>query len=444
MSDLYLPSLVSIVTTDLAAVTRGRPVPTARLEKTAATGIGWVPANICLTAFNTIADPNPWGSSGDLRILPDLEARYRTSATGAVTPFDMVMGDIIELDGSPWSACTRTLLREALAALKAETGFTLKATFEQEFKLQPAEASDAAPLHAFSFEALRSADPFVPRLVAALEEAGVEPEMVLAEYGADQFEVTHAPTDPLTAADRAVAIREITREIARVMGSRASFAPKPAPNEVGNGVHIHFSLVDASGKPATYDAGGPGGLSTAAGSFCAGIIRHLPALTALTAPSVPSYYRLAPHNWSSSYTWLGDRDREATLRICPVVTKGGRDPSGQFNVEYRAADATANPHLAMAALVWAGLAGLREALPTPPVVSGDPTLMSEAEREAKGLRRLPETLPEALDALVADPLLSKWLPEKLLGSILAMKQAEIGLMEGLSREAVCTAFGARY
>ncbi|HEV7285042.1 MAG TPA: glutamine synthetase family protein [Kaistia sp.] len=439
-----IPSLVSVVTTDLAAVTRGRPVTAARLEKTAETGVGWVPANVCLTAFNTIADPNPWGSSGDLRILPDLGARYRTTATGAQTPFDVVMGDIIELDGSAWSACTRTLLRDALATLKAETGFTLKATFEQEFKLQPAEARATAPLHAFSFEALRSADPFVPRLVAALEEAGVEPEMVLAEYGADQFEVTHAPTDPLTAADRAVAIREITREIARCLGSRASFAPKPAPNEVGNGVHIHFSLVDASGKPATYDAANPGGLSMAAGSFCAGIVRHLPGLTALTAPSVPSYYRLAPHNWSSSFTWLGDRDREATLRICPVVTKGGRDPSGQFNVEYRAADATANPYLAMAAIVWAGLAGLREALPTPPIVNGDPTLMSESERQSKGLHRLPETLPEALEALKADPLLSNWLPPKLLQSILVMKQAEIGLMEGVSREAVCSAFGARY
>ena len=439
-----LPSLASVVTTDLAAITRGRPVMADRLKKTAETGVGWVPANICLTAFNTIADPNPWGSSGDLRILPDLAARYRSTVTGAETPFDMVMGDIIELDGSPWSACTRTLLRDALATLKAETGFTLKATFEQEFKLQPAGTGDAAPLHAFSFEALRSADPFVPRLVAALEEAGVEPEMVLAEYGADQFEVTHAPTDPLTAADRAIAIREITREIARLMGSRASFAPKPAPNEVGNGVHIHFSLIDADGTPATYDPAGPGGLSAAAGSFCAGILRHLPALTALTAPSVPSYYRLAPHNWSSSFTWLGDRDRESTLRICPVVTKGERDPASQFNVEYRAADATANPYLAMAALVWAGLAGLREALPTPPIVNGDPTLMSESERQSKGLRRLPETLPEALEALKADGILSGWLPSKLLESILVMKQAEIGLMEGLSREAVCAAFGARY
>ena len=199
-----------------------------------------------------------------------------------------------------------------------------------------------------------------------------------------------------------------------------------------------------SSKPATYDAANPGGLSTAAGSFCAGIVRHLRGLTALTAPSVPSYYRLAPHNWSSSFTWLGDRDREATLRICPVVTKGGRDPSGQFNVEYRAADATANPYLAMAAIVWAGLAGLREALPTPPIVNGDPTLMSESERQSKGLHRLPETLPEALEALKADPLLSNWLPPKLLQSILVMKQAEIGLMEGLSREAVCAAFGARY
>ena len=104
------------------------------------------------------------------------------------------------------------------------------------------------------------------------------------------------------------------------------------------------------GAPATYDAGAPGGvLRELAASFVAGILRHLPALTALTAPSARPYLRLQPHHWSSSYTWFGDRDREASLRICPVMI-GGRDPAAQFNIEYRPADATASPHLALAAI----------------------------------------------------------------------------------------------
>jgi glutamine synthetase len=444
MSADTLAPLVSVVTTDLSAITRGRPLTEARYQKSLETGVGWVPANLCLTAFNTIADPNPWGSSGDLRIVPDPSARYATAATGTRTPFDIVMGDIVELDGTPWIACARTQLRDALAALKAATGLGLLATFEQEFTLLPSGADPAAPLHAFSVEALRRFDPFAPRLAACLEEAGVEPEMVLAEYGANQFEITHAPTDGLTAADRAVAIREITREVARTGGARASFAPKPAPDQVGNGVHIHFSLCDASGRTATYDAERPGRLSKAAGAFCAGVLAHLPALVALTASSVPSYYRLAPHNWSSSYTWLGERDREATLRICPTVTIGGRDPAPQFNIEYRAADATGNPYLALAAIVRAGLAGLRAELPAPPVVSGDPSVMSEQERARAGLRRLPETLDEALLALAADPVATAWFAPELLASFAAVKRSEIGLMAGLDRDAVCAAFGARY
>ncbi len=445
MSADTLSPLVSVVTTDLSAITRGRPLTEARYRKSLETGVGWVPANLCLTAFNTIADPNPWGSAGDLRILPDPDARYATRTTGAQTAFDIVMGDIVALDGTPWIACARTQLRDALAALKAATGLSLLATFEQEFTLVPRHADpEAAPLHAFSVEALRHVDPFAPRLAACLEEAGVEPEMVLPEYGANQFEITHAPTNGLTAADRAVAIREITREVARTSGARASFAPKPALDQVGNGVHIHFSLRDASGHPATDDALRPGRLSAAAGAFCAGVLAHLPALVALTASSVPSYYRLAPHNWSSSYTWLGERDREATLRICPTVTMGGRDPRAQFNIEYRAADATANPYLALAAIVRAGLAGLLANLPDPPVVGGDPSVMSDEERARNGLRRLPETLEDALAALAGDTVVTSWFAPELLASFVAVKRSEIGLMAGLDRHAVCAAFGARY
>lgn len=440
MSDLYEP-LTGIVTTDISAVTRGRFVATSRLDKLRETGIGWLQANVSLTPFNSIADPNPWGSSGDLRLLPDLDARFRTGKTGAATAFDMVPGNLVELDGAPWSCCARTMLQDALADLKAATGLTLLAAVEQEFQIFGA---DLPPSHVLSFEGLRRADPFAAQLMAALGEAGVSPEVIIAEFGVDQFEVTHAPCDAVAAADRAVAIREITREIARIRGWKASFAPKTSPDAVGNGVHIHFSLLDAQGEPATYDKHGPAGLSPTAAAFCAGVLRHLPAITALTASSVSSYYRLKPHSWSSSYTWLGDRDREATLRICPTVTIGGRDPAKSFNIEYRAADATANPYLALAAIVRAGLEGVRQKLPAPPIISGDPSTMSDAERAAKGLVRLPESLPAALDALRADPVVVGWFAPVLVETFIGMKAEEMKALTGLDEAAICERYREVY
>lgn len=440
MSTLYEP-LTGIVTTDISAVTRGRFVTASRLDKLRQTGIGWLQANVSLTPFNSIADPNPWGSSGDLRLLPDPEARFRTDKTGTATPFDMVPGNLVELDGSPWSCCTRTMLSNALSDLKAATGLTLLAAVEQEFQIFGA---NLPPAHVLSFEGLRRADPFAPQLIAALTEAGVSPEVIIAEYGVDQFEVTHAPCDALTAADRAVAIREITREIARVRGWKASFAPKTSPDAVGNGVHIHFSLLDGKGEPATYDRDGPAGLSAAAGSFSAGVLKHLPGMTALTASSVSSYYRLKPHSWSSSYTWLGDRDREASLRICPTVTIGGRDPARSFNIEYRAADAAANPYLALAAIVRAGLEGLKQALPAPPIVSGDPSVMGEEERRSKGLVRLPENLSAALAAFRADATVAGWFAPIFIETFLGMKAEEMKALAGLDDAAICERYREVY
>lgn len=436
-----LPPLSGVVTTDLAGVTRGRFVPARRLERIAETGVGWLQADLSLTPFNTIVHPNPWGSTGDLRLVPDLSARFRTDLTGSATPFDLVCGDLVELDGTPWNCCPRTILRTALADLEAEAGLTIVAAFEHEFGLA---GEGLPPAHAFAFAALRRTDPFAPRLMAALEEAGVDPDVVIAEYGVDQFEITHRPCGGLAAADRAVAIREITREVARGCGWRASFAPKPVPDGVGNGVHIHFSLADREGRPVTYDTDGPGGLSPAAAAFCAGVIAHLPAILAFTASSVPSYLRLKPHNWSASYTSLAVRDREATLRICPVTTIGGRDPAGQYNIEFRAADATANPYLALAAIVRAGLEGLRRRLPAPPLVTGDPEEMSADERRDLGLVRLPQSLGDALDALEADPVVTGWFAPVFLECFTGVKKGEIAHLEGSDAAAQCALYGTLF
>lgn len=433
--------LVGVVTTDLSAITRGRFVAADRLEDIAQTGVGWLQANLSLTALSSIAASNPWGSRGDLRLLPDLDARYRTTRTGSTTPFDLVIGDLVELDGTSWPCCCRTLLRQALEELRAQAGLTMIASFEQEFQVFGASLPKS---HSFAYAGLRRADPFAPQLMAALDEARIQPEVVIAEFGEDQFEITSAPAPAIVAADRCIATREIVRETARSYGWHASFSPKTAPDGVGNGVHIHFSFRDESGRPVAYDSANEGGLSNVAASFCAGILRHLPAFTVLTASSIPSYYRLTPHTWSASYTWLGHQDREAALRICPVMRRDGQDPASQYNIEYRPADATANPYLALAAIVRAGLEGLRGELPCPPLVADDPSLMSAGEREALGLIRLPESLPAALEALQGDATVGSWFDARLIESFVGIKRAEMTTVGEGDPASVCDTYRKLY
>jgi glutamine synthetase len=248
----------------------------------------------------------------------------------------------------------------------------------------------------------------------------------------------------LVAADRAVVLREVVRELSRNLGWRSSFAPKTAVDGVGNGVHIHFSFVDGKGKPVTYDPDRPGGVSALAGSFVAGVLKHLPAIVVFTAPSPISYLRLKPHNWSSSYTWFGDKDRESSLRICPVNTVGKSDPAKAFNIEYRPADATSCPHLALAVVVRAGLEGIRAGLAAPPLFSGDPAFLSDAERETLGLRRLPTSLAEALDVMQADTTVASWFDPLALETFIGMKRMEMKLAGDVLDDDMCRRYADIY
>ncbi|MDY7229371.1 glutamine synthetase family protein [Hyalangium rubrum] len=432
--------LLMLACNDLSGVTRGRAVPASERDAYLEKGVGWVPADQALTPFDVIADPNPWGSEGDLRLKPDPAAEVRVSLWPDATPLHYMLCDIVHTDGSAWDSCARTYLRRALAELESVAGLRLKVAFEHEFML----VDQAPPGPAFSLRALRAEDALGSQIIAALYQAQQQPEMFLPEYGAGQFEVLCRPAEALAAADRAVFVRDICREVAARLGKRITFAPKLNPQGVGNGVHIHFSLWNREGQPVSYEAKGPGGLSTVAGRFAAGVLAHLPALCALTAPSVASYLRLMPHHWSAAYTCLGYRNREAAVRICPVEDRPGVDVSRQFNLEYRPADATACPYIALGALVYAGLDGIRRELAVPPLVNGDPSELTEAERERVGARRLPASLPEALSALEADATLSNSFSRDLLACYLSLKRTELKAVAGLEPAALCRRYADVY
>lgn len=443
MSERLSPlPMTTIVTTDLIGVTRGRSFPTDELDAYQVAGCGWVPANSALTPQDIIAASNPWGAYGDLRLIPDLSSRVTVNnGPDANAPaLDFIHGDIRETDGRPWGACPRTLLRNEVARYRDELGLQVNAAFEHEFNLD----SGATEHLAFSLEAQRQGAEFGGWLLSALRAGGVEPEMFLPEYGKHQYEITCRPALGVAAADRAVNVREITREIARQMGLNLSFAPKTAEHAVCNGVHLHVSLQDMAGQPVMYDAGTANGLSTLGQHWAAGVLHYLPALCAFTAPTPISYERLQPHHWSASYACLGQRNREAALRICPTVSLGGKSAAMQYNLEFRAMDATASPHLAMTALLIAGRLGIEQRLALNAITDEIPDSLSEEQRQARGIVALPASLSRALDCLRNSEALIEALPSALLDTYFALKTEELTLTEQLSPADLCEHYARLY
>jgi glutamine synthetase len=177
-----------------------------------------------------------------------------------------------------------------------------------------------------------------------------------------------------------------------------------------------------------HDAKGAYGVSDLGYHFIAGVLEHLPALLALTCPSVNSYRRLQPHFWSSAFTAWGPDNREAAVRVPSTFPS---DRAGSTNAELKAADASSNPYLAMGGLLAAGLDGIARALKPGDPVLVDPGTLSDSERAARGIRRYPTTLGAALDELEQDRTLMRALGPMLARAYLAVKRSEV---EAFGRE----------
>jgi glutamine synthetase len=312
------------------------------------------------------------------------------------------LGDILLLSGQHWQCCPRHFLRRALAALESEAGLGIVAAFEQEFVYTGVEHRAGAT---YSLDAWRRQGGFAEHLMAAVRSAGLEPDSFLPEYGPRQYEMTISPARGIRAADEAIIAREMARAVAQRLGHRAIFAPILDPAGIGNGTHIHFSLRDTADQPVMFDPDRPWRMGDMGEHFAAGVLEHLPLLTAITAPSAASYYRLQPDRWAPTWANIGLQDRGAALRICPIFDQPAIH---NFNLEYRVADATASPYLALGALVWAGLDGVKRKLKLPEFSEASFWDMSEAERQAAGARKLPRSLAESLDLLAASEAARGW------------------------------------
>jgi glutamine synthetase len=256
--------------------------------------------------------------------------------------------------------------------------------------------------------------------VTALDAQSIVLEQYYAELGHGQHEISTGHAPAVTAVDQQIFTRETIRAVATAHGLVASLAPKPWPQNAGNGCHIHFSLWEGD-RNRFHDPDGPGALSAEARSFIAGLLEHLPGLCGLTAPSFNSYHRIIPHYWAGAFTCWGLDNREAPVRV-PSLYAGREEAS--TNAELKAADASCNPYLAVGGLIAAGLDGMERGLEPPEPVQVDPGTLAQAERDAKGIRPLPASQREALDALAADEVLTGAMGDVLAGSYLAVRRSE--------------------
>lgn len=415
--------IVFVGTSDLSGHFRGKSFPASDLPTRLQRGVGLAPTNIFMGAFGPI-QMTTFGTQGEVFLIPDSTTRVLVPFEGS-SPEYFFLGDIQSLEGTPWDFCPRHVLRRALERLKSETGLQLLAAFEQEFTYSGVPAHPPQP---YELDAYRRQGMFGEALLAALRQGGVIPDSFLSEFGPRQFEVTSAPSLGVRAADDAVIMRELAQAVAFRLGQRVSFAPIHEPNGTGNGTHIHWSFWDGEGEAVLYDQSRPWALSLLGEQFIAGILHHLPALCAVTAPSVASYYRLRPNRWAPVQADVGRMDRGTALRICPVV---GSDPvqrARQFNVEFRVADATASPYLALAAMVQAGLDGIRH----------------HWEIAEQGPRPLPTSLGMALDLLEVTEPAADWLGADLFPAYLQFKRAEIKGLDALDETEICRRYAEVY
>lgn len=334
-------------------------------------------------------------------------------------------------EGKPFEPCSRNILKRVMARA-ARQGYRLDLGMEAEFfVLRDTPDGGYAPLStrknldkpAYDIARLMDNLPWLDELVSSMNELGFGVYSFDHEDGIGQFEVDFNYFDALAMADNFVFLRWMAHEIARRHGGFASFMPKPYGDRAGSGAHFNLSIADLeTGSNLFATSADPRGcgLTSLGYQFIAGVLRHLPAICAVVAPTVNSYKRLVLRGSMSGFTWApvfccyGDNNRTNTLRV----------PLGGGRVELRAADSACNPYLGAAMVFAAGLEGMEQGLDP-----GDPRtenmyLKSVEELATIGVRTLPQTLAEAVDAFEADPLSKAVFGEGLFEAWLDYKRDE--------------------
>lgn len=407
--------------TDVHGVARGKLVPLNQLELLMTEGVGFAGPSIWGTGLPRTGPRAEYYGRGRIdtvRALPWMPGVARVVCDGFVA-------------GEPFDACPRQVLKRQLARL-AERGWALRTGIEPEFFLlrrtadgfEPADPHDRLDKPSYDLKSLPRQREFLHQLADGLTRCGLEVFQIDHEDAHGQYELNFHHADALTSADHLMLFKLAAHTLAEQHGMVFSMMPKPFANQPGSGMHFHVSLwnADRSGRTALdshcvfEDASQD--LSVVGRQFTAGVLKHADALCAIAAPTVNSYKRLTVGEsitgttWAPAYAAHGPNNRTALVR-----TLKGR-------IEWRVPDASANPYLATAALIAAGLDGIDRALDPGPACTDDLFQLSLSQIRDRGIGVLPQSLSAALDALEGDEVICAALGETLSREFIRLKRAE--------------------
>jgi glutamine synthetase len=388
-------------------------VPLAHLATLLHTGAGFSGPSIAGTGLPRMGPRSEYYGRGDpatARALPWMPGYARIVCDGFVA-------------GEPFDACPRQVLRRQIARL-AERGWTLQTGIEPEFFLlrrtaqgfEPADPLDRLAKPSYDLKSLARQHDFLADLVSGLRACGLDVFQTDHEDAQGQYEINFLHDEALASADTLMLFKQAAHALAERDGNVFSMMPKPFANQPGSGMHFHVSMWE--GERGLFDDAADRGMPSLLRHFIGGVLAHSAALCAVAAPTVNSYKRLVVGESLSGTTWApavvahGPNNRTALVRTLP----------GRF--EWRLPDASANPYLATAALIAAGIAGIDRGIEPGAACTDDLFERTPAELAARGIGVLPQSLLEAVSALEADAVVCGALGPALSAEFIRMKRAE--------------------
>jgi glutamine synthetase len=401
--------------TDVAGTLKSVAIAPAEVEGAFAEGIGFDGSAIEGLARTYEADMLAQPDPSTFQILP-----WR----GEIDPTARMFCDITTPDGAPAAADPRNVLRRALAKASS-MGFSFYIHPEIEFYLlKSSQIGPEGPIpvdNAGYFDNVPggTAHDFRRRAVSMLEQLGISVEFSHHEGGPGQNEIDLRYADALTMADNIMTFRTVIKEVAIEQGVYATFMPKPFTEHPGSGMHTHMSLFEGDTN-AFFDPSSQYHLSKTAKQFIAGLLRHAPEITAVTNQYVNSYKRLWGGGEAPSFVCWGHNNRSALIRV--PLYKPNKGQSSR--IEYRAIDSAANPYLAYALILSAGLKGIEEGYELPAETEDNVWDLNDSERRAMGIQPLPQSLDHAIRKLEESELAAEVLGEEVFSYVLANKRRE--------------------
>ena len=397
--------------TDVLGFLKSIAVTRRELEKAMDEGMGFDGSSIQgfarVQESDMVAIPDP----STFAVLPHTPPNGRTAR---------MFCDIVEPDGRPYDGDPRYALKRMLA--KAATmGYTMYVGPELEFyyfkNSSSTEVLDRGGY--FDLTSLDISTSIRRETVAALEDIGIEVEYAHHECGPSQHEIDLRYKDALTMADAVMTYRLIVKEVANEHGIHATFMPKPIFGQAGSGMHVHQSLF-VGDRNAFFDPDDEYHLSKVGKSYVAGLLQYAREMCLVTNQWVNSYKRLVPGYEAPIYCCWARRNRSALVRV--PMYKPGKERATR--VELRNPDPAANPYLAFAVMLAAGLKGIEDNLELPPEATDNIYEWTSEEREKAGIQALPADIEGAIIAFENSELMRETLGDHIFEYLIRNKRAE--------------------